>query len=56
MYTFTIEGNYESKKAKCINKTVFDDELKYEDYKNILFIKLYMKHEMNRIQSMILEN
>ena len=35
---------------KGINKNV-DDELKYEDYKNVLFNRPCMRHEMNRIQS-----
>ena len=37
------------KKQKKINKNVVDDELKYEDYKNVLFNRSYMRHEMNRI-------
>ena len=36
MYTFITEANHESKKAKGINKNIVDDELKYEDYKNVL--------------------
>ena len=31
------EENHECTKAKCINKNVVDDKLKYEDYKNVLF-------------------
>ena len=51
-YTFITEDNHESKKAKDINKNVADDEeLKYEDCKNVLFNKSYMRHEMNRIQN-----
>ena len=41
---------HESKKAKGINKNVVYDELKDQYYKNILFIRLYMRHEMNRIK------
>ena len=37
-YFFITEDNYESKKAKCIIENVAD-ELKYEDYKNVLFNK-----------------
>ena len=37
MHTFIREDNYESKKAKGINKVIIHDELKYEDCKNILF-------------------
>ena len=36
MYTFIGEENHKSKKEKCSNKN-FDDELKYEGYKNVLF-------------------
>ena len=50
MYTLITEEKHESKKAKDINKNVIDDELKYEDYKNVLFNKSYMRDEMNRIQ------
>ena len=51
IHTFITEDNHESKKANNINKNIFNDELKYEDYKNILFNRSYMRHEMNRIQS-----
>ena len=39
------------KTKKRINKNVVDDELKHKDYKNFLFIRSYLRHEMNRIQS-----
>ena len=32
-------------------KLFFDDDLKYEDHKNVFFSRSYMKHEMNRAQS-----
>ena len=48
---FTTEENYESKKSKGIIKNVVNDELKYEDYKNVLFNRSYTRHEINRIQS-----
>ena len=51
MYTFITEDNNESKKAKCIHKNIVEDEPKYEDYKNVLFNRWCMRHEMNRIQS-----
>ena len=35
--TFMSEDNHESKKTKCINKNIFDDELRYEDQKIVLF-------------------
>ena len=48
MYTSILENSHESK-AKCINKNVFDDQLKYDDYKNVLFNKSYMRNEMKTI-------
>ena len=50
-YTFITEDNHEGKKVKDINENVVDDELKYEDYKNVLFNRSYMRHKVNRIQS-----
>ena len=50
-YTFITEDNHKTKKAKCINKNVINDELKYEDYKNAFFNRSFMRHKMNRIQS-----
>ena len=32
-YTFITKDKHESKIAKCINKAIVDDDLKYEDYK-----------------------
>ena len=54
MYAFITEDNHESKKAKGINKSVVDNELKYEDYKMVLFNKSDMRNEMNKIQSKFL--
>ena len=51
MYTFITEDSHEFKKAKSINENVDDDELKYEDNKNVLFNRSYMRHEMKIIQS-----
>ena len=51
MCTFITEYNHESKKAKNINKYVLDGELKYEDYKNVLFHRSYIRHEIHNIQS-----
>ena len=48
MYTSILENSHESK-VKCINKNVFDDQLKYDDYKNVLFNKSYMRNEMKTI-------
>ena len=42
MYTFITKDNDESKKAKYINKNVFEDELAHGDYKNY-----YTSHEIN---------
>ena len=36
MYTLITEDNHESKKAKGITKNI-DNEIEYEDCKNILF-------------------
>ena len=44
MYTFIIEDNHESKKAKGSKTNVNDDELKYENYKYVLFNRLYDKY------------
>ena len=49
MHTFIAEENHESKKVKDIRKTDLDDEVKYENYKNVLFIKSHIRHEMKRI-------
>lgn len=38
MYTFITKDNDESKKAKYINKNVFEDELAHGDYKNYFSI------------------
>ena len=51
MYTFTTEYDHECKKAKDINKAVVVDELKHEDYKNVLFTRSCMRPEMNIIRS-----
>ena len=48
MLTSLTENSRESK-AKGINKNVFDNQLKYDDYKNVLFGKSYMWNEMKRI-------
>ena len=50
MCTSTTEDNHESKKAKDTSKNAADDELKYEDYKNVLVNRLYIRHAMARIQ------
>ena len=51
MQTFITEDNHESKKAKGFDENVIDDELKYEDYKNVLFNRLYMRLEIKSIQN-----
>ena len=51
MYAFITEDKNESKRAKHTNKNVVDNDLKYENQKNVLFNRSYMRHEMNRIQS-----
>ena len=37
IYAFKKEDHHESKKAKSINKNAVDHELRYADYKNVLF-------------------
>ena len=51
LHTFVTEDNHDSKQVKGINDIFVNDELKYEDYKNVLLNRSYMKHEMNRNQS-----
>ena len=51
MYNFITDDNHESEKEKWINKNVADDELKSEDYQNVLLNRSYRRHEINRIQS-----
>ena len=51
VYLYITNNDLECKKAKGINKNVVDDELKYEDYKNVLSNGSHTRHEMNGIQS-----
>ena len=53
LYAFMIKDIHESNKTKGINKNNVDDELKFKDYKSVQFKRLYMRHEMNRIRSII---
>ena len=55
MYTFITEVSHESKEAKGVNKNVVDGKLKYEDYKNALISKSYMRHERNKEKIIILD-
>ena len=41
-YRFITEDNHKSKKAKGIDRNVVDDELKYENHKNVLFNRSYV--------------
>ena len=50
MHIFITDNNQGSKKAKDINKNVVDNELKYDDYKNFLFNRSCIRHDINRIQ------
>ena len=45
IYISIKEDNHEYKKAKGINENVVDDKRKYEDYKNILFNRTFLRHE-----------
>lgn len=38
-----------NKRAKGVNENVVNDELRLEDYKNVLFQKKYLKYEINGI-------
>ena len=51
MYAFITEGKHESKRAKHTDNNVVYNDLKYENQKNVLFNRSYMRHEMKRIQS-----
>lgn len=42
MYTFIIGRSHEPKKANSINKNIFDDTLKFEGYKNVLFNRSFI--------------
>ena len=55
MYTLITEVSHESKEAKGVNKNVVDGKLKYEDYKNALISKSYMRHERNNEKIIILD-
>ena len=55
MYTFITEVSHESKEAKGVNKNVVDGKLKYEDYKNVLISKSYMRRERNNEKIIILD-
>ena len=55
MYTFITEVSHESKEAKGVNKNVVDGKLKYEDYKNALISKSYMRQERNNEKIIILD-
>ena len=45
------EDEHQSKKAKGINNSNVEDELKCKNYKNVSFNATYMNYRMNRIQS-----
>ena len=47
---YITKDKHECKKAKGINNSVAEDELKYENYKSILLYARYVNHEMNTIQ------
>ena len=51
MHTFKTKNDHICKKAEYIHKNVDHSELRHEGYKNDLLDRLYMRHEMNRIQS-----
>ena len=51
MYSYTKDNNQEIKTAKGIKKKVIRNNIKHEDYKNILFNKMQMHHKMKTIRS-----
>jgi len=50
MYAYLI-GEEEHKKAKGVKKNVVKNEIKFNDYKNVLFNNKTMHHQMNTIRS-----
>ena len=54
MYTFITEDNYECRKAKVINKSLIHDELKYDDCKNVLFIRSIWETKWTELRGKII--
>ena len=50
MYSYLI-GDEEHKKAKGVKKNVVKNEIRHNDYKNVLFYNKIMHHQMNTIRS-----
>ena len=51
IYIFITEDIYESKKENALIKTLLMMNWIYKNYKNVLFDRSRMRHEMNEIQS-----
>ena len=43
MYTYIAKDNHESKTLKDISANIVNDELKNENYKNVLLNRSYMR-------------
>ena len=43
MYTYITKDNHESKTLKDISANIVNDELKNENYKNVLLNRSYMR-------------
>lgn len=48
MYSYITKDKHEYKEVKVIYKSVAEDEIKHESYKNVFFNATHMKHKMNR--------
>ena len=51
MYTYITKDDPKSKKTNSVNNNVVDDELKYEDYENVVLNGSNVRHEMDRMRS-----
>ena len=50
MYSFLVDDDSEHKKAKGVNEN-FVEKIRYNEYKDVLLNKEYLRNSMNRIQS-----
>ena len=51
LYSFEVEDNSETRKAKGVKKNVIKNALSFEDYKNCLFSEEEVMKDMNIIRS-----
>ena len=54
MYTFIAKDNHESKKLKDISTNIVNDELKNENYKNVLLNRSYMRMKWIELKARII--